>query len=265
MSTPAMNPADAPSAAAPKGPGLRALWVLMGCEARMVMRDTSGLIIPLGMPLLILVTSAASTVGETVRDGFTAFDLFVLPIVFVTVVALIGVINMPSFLASYRKTGVLLRLGATPASPMFVLVAHALVSIAQAAIGIALAFGVALVFFGANPPANPGVALAILLLVTAAMYGVGMIIASLAPTQNSALAIGFVVFLAFAAMGGLFGGRQALPPALAPLADWLPVGAGTDALGAAWAGSAIPLAALLALAATVAISAAVAGLFFRWE
>lgn len=60
----------------------------------MVIRDTAGLIIPIGMPLLILITSASAPTGETVRDGFTAFDLFVLPIVFVMVIALVGVINM---------------------------------------------------------------------------------------------------------------------------------------------------------------------------
>lgn len=148
---------------------------------------------------------------------------------------------------------------------MLVLVAQAIVSIAQAAIGIALALVVALTAFGAQPPANPGTALAVLALVTAALYGVGMIIASLAPTQNSALAIGLVVFLGLAAMGGLFGGRTALPPALERVADWLPVAAGTDALGAAWAGTAVPLVALVSLAATVVVSAAVAALLFRWE
>ena len=231
----------------------------------MVIRDTAGLIIPIGMPLLILITSASAPTGETVRDGFTAFDLFVLPIVFVMVIALVGVINMPSFLAYYRKAGILRRLGSTPASPMLVLVAQAIVSIAQAAIGIALALVVALTAFGAQPPANPGTALAVLALVTAALYGVGMIIASLAHTQNSALAIGLVVFLGLAAMGGLFGGRTALPPALERVADWLPVAAGTDALGAAWAGTAVPLVALVSLAATVVVSAAGAALLFRWE
>ncbi|MGP6171084.1 ABC transporter permease [Microbacterium sp. A204] len=246
-------------------PGLRSLLTLIGCEAKMVMRDTAGLIVPLGLPLLIMLTSASAAGVEVIVNGLTALDLYVMPLVFVMVMAAISIINMPSYLAYYRRSGILRRLGVTPASPFMVLFAQAVVSIVQAAIGITLAFLVAAVFFGANLPVNIGVTLGVLALIMAAMYGVGMVVAALAPTPNSAVAIGLVAFLGIGAFGGMFGGRDVLPPVIADIGGWLPVGAAVDALGAAWAGVAVDPLTLISLGVAVLLGTGTAALFFRWE
>lgn len=246
-------------------PGLRSMLVLIGCEAKMVARDTAGLIVPLGLPLLILLTSAFAAGDQEIVDGLTALDLYVLPLVLVMVIATIGIINMPSFLAYYRRSGILRRLAVTPASPVMVLVAQAVVSVLQALLGIALALTVAFLAFGANPPVDVAVAIGVLALAMAAMYSIGMIVAAVAPTPNSAVAIGLVGFFALGALGGMFGGRGALPPPLAEIGGWLPFGAAVDALAAAWAGAAVQPGGLVSLGITVVVGAAVAALFFRWE
>ena len=241
------------------------MLVMIGCEAKMVARDTAGLVVPLGLPLLILLTSAGSASSQVVASGWTALDLFVLPLVIMIVMASIGIINMPSFLAYYRRSGILRRLAVTPASPVMVLVAQAVVSALQAAFGIAIALVVAFTAFGANPPGNFGAALGVAVLAMAAMYAVGMIVAAVAPTPNSAVAIGMVAFFALGVLGGMFGGRDALPAVLADLGAVLPFGAAVDAFSAAWAGVAIEASQLLSLGATVIAGIVVAGLFFRWE
>ncbi|WP_243229636.1 ABC transporter permease [Microbacterium sp. CIAB417] len=254
------------TAAAPaRRPGIRSMIILIVCEAKMVARDTAGLIVPIGLPLLILITSASSAGDEEIFEGMTALDLFVLPLVLVVVVATIGIINMPSFLAYYRRSGILRRLAVTPASPMMVLIAQAIVSVLQAAIGVLLALTIAMLAFGAHPPRSPWIALGVVALTVAAMYAVGMIVAAVAPTPNSAVAIGLVAFFALGALGGLFGGRQALPAPLAELGAWLPFGAAVDSLSAAWAGVAVNGGQLLSLGITVVIGLVTAALFFRWE
>ncbi|MFG2062388.1 ABC transporter permease [Micromonospora sp. NPDC048871] len=253
------------TAALPHRPGARALLVLVGCEARMVVRDTPGLVVPLGLPLLILLTSAGPASGQVVADGRTALEVFVLPLVVTMVVAMIGIINMPSFLAYYRRSGILRRLAVTPVSPALVLAAQTIVSVAQTLTGITVAAGVALAAFGARPPADLAVALGVLALTMAAMYALGMMVAAVAPTPNSAVAIGLVTFFLIGALGGMFGGRDNLPEPLAELGAWLPFGAAVDALSAAWAGSTIDAAPLLGLGATVLLGTLVAALLFRWE
>ena len=246
-------------------PGARSLLTLIRCEAKMVARDTAGLIVPLGLPLLILFSSAFSASDHVVVNGRTALDVFVLPLVLTMVMAVIGIVNMPSFLAYYRRSGILRRLGVTPASPFMVLAAQAIVGILQAAIGIAIAVAVAFLAFGGNPPASTGTALGVVALAMAAMYAVGMIVAAVAPTPNSAVAIGLIAFFILGALGGMFGGRDGLPEPLAEIGGWLPFGATVEALSSAWAGTAVDGVHLISLAGTVIVGTVVASLLFRWE
>lgn len=247
-------------------PGLRAWRTLVRSEMKMVMRDTAGLIVPIGLPLLIMLMSSAGASAETVDgSGLTGLEAYVLPLVFGVVLASIGIINMPSFLAYYRRSGILRRLAVTPASPAMVLIAQAIVSLLQAIVGISVAFAVAVLAFGARLPADLGVALGVLGLGMAAMYGIGMIVAALAPTPNSAVAIGLVAFFALGALGGMFGGRQALPEALATAGEYLPFGAIVEALSAAWLGNPVEPIHLISLAGTVLIGGSIAALAFRWD
>ncbi|WP_156758531.1 ABC transporter permease [Actinokineospora pegani] len=246
-------------------PGPRAWLVMIGCEAKMVARDTAGLIVPIGLPLLILVMSASSASDQIVANGRTALELYVLPLVLTIVIATTGIINMPSFLAYYRRSGILRRLAVTPASPVMVLMAQVVVSVIQTVIGITAALAVASLAFDAGPPTHLATALGVFVLVMAAMYGVGLIVAAVAPTPNSAVAIGLVAFFALGALGGLFGGRDALPDALVTVGEWLPFGASVEALGAAWAGAPTEPAHLVSLGATTVVGGAVAGILFRWE
>ncbi|MEV5691117.1 ABC transporter permease [Micromonospora globbae] len=246
-------------------PGPRAWATLIRCEAKMVVRDTAGLVVPIALPLLIMAMNASAAGEEMVVNGRSALDVHVLPLVFTIVLASIGIINMPSFLAYYRRAGVLRRLAVTPASPAMVLVAQFVVSLAQAVVGIGAAYAVAVLAFGALPPVDTGVALAVVGLAVAAMYGWGMVVASVALTPNSAVAIGLIGFFALGAVGGMFGGTAVLPEPVARLGSWLPFGATVEALSAAWAGSPVDASHLVGLALSAVVGAVVATILFRWD
>lgn len=247
-------------------PGTKAWVTLVRAEAKMVARDTAGLIVPIGLPLLILLTSASAAAAENVAgSGLTGLEAFVLPLVFTMVLASIGIINMPSFLAYYRRTGILRRLSVTPASPAMVLVSQIIVSVLQALLGISVAFAVAVLAFGARPPESPVTALGVFALAMASMYAVGMMVAAVAPTPNSAVAIGLISFFALGALGGMFGGRDYLPGPLGEIGGYLPFGAAADALGATWLGVAVEPAQLLSMGITVVVGCGVAAALFRWE
>lgn len=246
-------------------PGADAWLTLIVSEAKMVARDTAGLVVPLGLPLLILLMSAAAAGSEVLVGTHTALEVFVLPLVITLVVATIGIINMPSFLAYYRRTGILRRLAVTPASPTMVLVAQGVVSVLQALLGLALALFVAMFFFAANPPDRIFAAIGIFLLATLAMYALGMVVASISPTPNSAVAIGLVLFFALGAMGGLFGGTAALPDFLSGVSSWLPFGASVEALGAVWVGADVSAANIVSMVVTTVVGVSVSAMLFRWD
>ncbi|GAA1194315.1 ABC transporter permease [Prauserella alba] len=249
----------------PRGPGLRAWRALIAHEGRMVRRDTAGLVIPLGLPMLLLVMNGSGDSPPVPGlSGMSQQLAYVLPMVIVLTIATVGVINMPSFLATYRRYKILRRLAVTPARPSMVLVAQAVVGIAQAAAGITLVVVVAALLFGLSAPADPmGIALA-LVLTTTAMFALGMLVAAVSPTPNSALAIGLVSFFVLMALGGGFGPRGNLPDGVAAVGEYLPFGAGLDTLMAAWIGQPLDVAQLGALAGVTVVAAAVSARVFRW-
>lgn len=247
---------------------MRAWTKLIGAEAKMVIRDYAGLIVPLGLPMLILVMQGISIEDQhqEIAEGVTVFSYYALPVVISMVVATIAVINMPSFLATYRKTKLLRRLAVTPASPAMVLVAQMVVSFIQVILGISLAFAVAMIFFDADLPLSPVTGLGVLLACCAAMYGLGMIVASIAPPPpNSSVAIGLVAFFGIAALGGMFGPAENLPDALQTLGSWLPFGASVEAFQSAWLGETVDAQNWLVLGGSAVVGAGVAAALFRWE
>lgn len=231
-----------------------------------MVRDTAGLLVPLGLPMLIMVMNGlgADGAGTDRHRGLPALDAYIVPLTIVMVVALIGMVNLPAVLASYRRTGYLRRLSVTPAHPLLVLVAQVLVSLAQALAGVAIALLVARLAFEVSMPRDPLTAIGVFCLVTTAMYALGMLVAAIAPTTSSAIAIGLVLFFATMAVGGGFGPRENLPGWLAALGEYLPYGAGLTALSDSWTGAPPDPAHFGALTATAALAAAAAARTFRW-
>lgn len=265
MSTLAPVPAPAPVAARP---GADAWGYLIVSEGRLVARDTAGLIIPLVLPLLIMVMSSLG-LTDALRElpefgGLSPLEAIVAPLTVVMIVAIVGIVNMPSFLATHRKTGVLRRLSTTPASPSMVLVAQVVVSFVQTVVGTVLALGLAAVAFDLQAPRHLAVAIGVFVLTALAMYAVGMLIGAVAPSANAAIAIGLLAFFGLLALGGGFGGPDALPDAVATAGGWLPYGAGADALGAAWIGEPVEALHLAVLTVTTVVAASIAILRFRW-
>lgn len=249
-----------------KSPGARAWGKMIQAEAKTIARDYASLLLPIGLPLLVLVTSASMAGSEEIPGtGFTAFEIYVLPLVLTMVFGYVGLLNMPTYLSTYRKSGVLRRLGATPASPLMVLAAQVVVSAILSLLGIALALAIAFVFFDALAPANVLAVIGAGLLVMLCFYGLGMILAALAPTVNSAIALGVIFFLGLGALGGMFGGRQLLPEALQPVGDYLPFGASADLLAATWTGQPIELSMIVPMVVAIVASVGISLAFFRWE
>lgn len=235
-------------------------------EARMIIRDTSGLVLPVGFPtLLVVMQGIGQDAAQVLPNGTTVMNAYVMPLTVTMVVALVGVVNMPSFLASYRKYGVLRRLGVTPAQPAVILLAQMLVSLAQVVLGVALMMIIGSLFFGVTLPQALGWALVAGGLLVGAMYGVGTLIAAVAPTVNAGLALGLVAFFLMLALGGGLGPIANLPEALQVIGEALPYGAGNEALSAAWSGDRPELRHLAALGGWAVVTGGLALRFFRWS
>lgn len=248
-------------------PGARAWMRMIQAEGKMIVRSTANLIVPLGLPILLLVMQGLRTddLDREVAPGVTAMDYYALPVVLSIVVTYIGVMNFPSFLSTYRKTKVLRRLAVTPASPAMVMAAQLVVGLIQVMVGVSAAFGVAVLFFDAGFPVDVFTAVMVLSACCVAMYALGMIVASVAPTPNAAAAIGLIAFFAMAALGGMFGPMENLPEQVAAIGSWLPFGAAVEAFQSAWIGETVRWENWASLGATTVLGVGVASAFFRWD
>ena len=249
-------------------PGADAWFYMVLSEAKLVFRDTAGLIVPVFLPLLIMVMNGMGTGDDGPMEefgGMSPFEAIVVPMTLVMIITVVGLVNMPSFLAAHRKGGTLRRLATTPARPMMVLVSQVVVSFLQAIVGVALALGIAAVAFDMSAPVNVGTTALVALLTAAAMYACGMLIGAVAPTTNASTAIGLLAFFALMAAGGGFGGRDMLPDAVATVGEWTPYGAAIDALSATWIGDAPELQSIAVLAVTAIVAAVASASFFRWD
>ncbi|WP_127502585.1 hypothetical protein [Actinoplanes solisilvae] len=102
------------------------------------------------------------------------------------------------------------------------------------------------------------------MLVTVAMFALGLVVAAVAPTANAALAAGLVVLFGTGAVGGMFGPMARLPEPVVRVGEALPFGAAVRALGDAWAGAGAHPASLVSLAVCAVVCVLLAVRFFRW-
>lgn len=236
-------------------------------EMKLVWRDPAGVFLPLALPLLVIFMHglSADAVSTTSGDEIPAASAVGIPLGFATIVAILALVNVPSFLAAYRKDGVLRRLAVTPARPGMVLIAQVLVNVLLGVVGTALALLVVALSFELVAPRLLGWAIVSALLLMAAMYGVGLVISAVAPSSSAATAIGLIAFLGMLTVGGGTVPLDALPSAVVEVGERLPFGAGSIALQDAWAGRTPDLTDLAILGGTAVVSTFLALRLFRWQ
>jgi ABC-2 type transport system permease protein len=172
---------------------------------------------------------------------------------------------LPLRLATYRELGYLRRLAVTPVQPSRLLAAQLTVytAIAVAAITLILALGAAL-FHLRLPGSLPGLAVT-LLLTAAALFPLGLLIASTAPTAKAAGAIGGLLFFALTFASGLWWPLQTMPALLRAIMEKTPTGAAVQALTDTISGRFPSLTPLAVLAIYAVAFTTLAVRTFRWE
>ncbi len=113
-----------------------------------------GLVLGMGLPLLLLVIFGSipglrkpfASLG-----GLTYFDIS-FPILVSLVIAILGIIDIPSPLATYREQGILRRLLTTPAPPAWLLAAQLVINIGMAIADLTILTVVGIAAFGLDAP-----------------------------------------------------------------------------------------------------------------
>src|SRR5579859_1307246 len=236
-------------------------------ELTLFLRERVGPIWGIGFPMLLLVIFGAIPSFRKVlpgSGGLTTLDTYK-PILVVMSLALLGMIAMPLTVVNYRERGVLRRLRTTPAGPMRVLAAQVIVHLGMAVVTVVLILVVSRLAYGVPLPRQLGGWIVSAVLATAAVLGLGMFVAAVAPSARGAGAIGNLIFYPLMFFSGLWLPIPVMPVVLQHVSHATPLGAAWEAFQQSVLGHWPPPLALVAMAAW-AIGFGVAGTrFFRWD
>ena len=199
-------------------------------------------------------------------NGLGVVDVAV-PGYLILVIAVTGLMSFPLGLAEYRDRKILLRFRATPVDASSFLLAQGFVNVCLSLIGALLLFLTGYIFFGLHLPRSASYACAALLLGTMAMYTIGGVVASLAPSERAATAIANIIYFPMIFLSGTTIPLAIFPSGMKTISDALPATYAVKLLQDAWVrgfSTNILLDITVLLGVTIAGSL-VAVRVFRWE
>ena len=252
--------------------GTRGLGTLTLTETRLFMRDFGSWFFALLFPTVLLLGIGLVIPGmrEVITDapppwaGMEAVHTFT-PVALATAMGTVALVTLPVYIADYRANGVLRRLSTTPMRPQGVLVAHVVINVVAVLVASALAVLAALLVFGSPMPQQPLLAVGVFVLGAAAMFGIGLLIAALAPKGAVASGIGMLVYFPMLFFAGMWTPGPAMPDTLATVASYTPLGAASQALTTAWFDGGFPAHQTVVLLAYCALLYPLAARLFRWS
>jgi ABC-2 type transport system permease protein len=238
---------------------------LLKTETKLLLREPILLFWGVLFPLVLLaVMGLAGDDPDPDLGGLTLVQTYV-PVLIAFTFTVLGTSALPTAVATYRERGILKRLATTPVRPSRLLGAQMTTSAAMAAATAILILVVGRVAFGVPLPGAPLAFVLAVVLAAAALLGIGLLIAALAPRTRVAGAIGTMLFFPLMFFAGLWAPRATMSDTLRDIGDYTPLGAAVQALQDATAGAWPSVSQLLVMAAYAVICAILATRLFRWQ
>jgi ABC-2 type transport system permease protein len=219
---------------------LRLAWL----EGKLLLREPVTLVFVLVLPVVMMVVMCGvfgndietGDNGEIFFMGVGATDYYMGAYVAVVVAAL-GLINLPTHLATYRERGVLRRFEASSISRRSLLGAHTLIMIALSGIGAILVVATAKAIYDPTDPASPGLLVAGFLLAAVTFAAFGTLLGLVMPTARAAQGIGIMLWFVMFMLGGVGPPPEVLPDAMGVVGEATPLLHAVRLLQGCWLGT----------------------------
>ncbi len=246
-------------------PGSAAVGRMVVAHARFelvqLLRNGEQLLLTLVIPTLLLVLFAQVDVVDLGPGSRVAF---LVPGILALAVMSTAFTAQAIATGFERRYGVLKRLGSTPLPRSGLLAGKtgAVLAVEVGQVVLLVAVGLALGWRPAG--AAWGWVVLLLALGTAAFSGLGLLMAGTLRAEAT-LAAANLVYLLLLLAGGMVVPVSRFPDGVRPLLEWLPSTALADGLRAAFAGSAVPVHAIVCLLVWAVVTLGAAARWFRWE
>ncbi|WP_086350332.1 ABC transporter permease [Candidatus Enterococcus clewellii] len=238
---------------------MKTFWLLYKSEAKLSVREMSSIIFGIFVPIGVVVLMALmDSSNEALNLNFASVS---------TVgICSAGVMGLPLALSSYRERKILKRYQVTPISPLQLLLAHLLFCFTISIVSMLLLLVILVVFFDFHYMGSWLQFIPAYLLVMTAIHAIGLIVASLSPSEKMTGTINSAIFFPMFFLSGATVPYEMLPEGLQKAANIMPLTQGIKLLKAITFHETanIPYIVLL-LSAISLIGLFIAIRFFRWE
>jgi ABC-2 type transport system permease protein len=235
-------------------------------ELRLFMREPAGIVWGFVLPItgFVILACIPGLKQPSANLHGASYAQVYQSIIILLSTAIIALIALPPVLGAYRERGVLRRFAVTPLAPIRVLAVQLAIHLALAVLTAAV-----VLIVGATVGVGPGEQaigwIIAYLLAAAALLGLGLWIAAVAPNAKVANAIGGVLFFPMMFSAGLWVPRQTMPDLMRTICDWVPLGAANRAMSAAVVGDFPSITALVVLAGYAVLFGWLAVRTYRWD
>lgn len=243
-----------------------ATTALLENEVRLLRRSPAVVIWSVVLPLaalLVMMAIPGARMSLPMLGGLSVLEAYQ-PTLVVFVATLLALQMMPMFLGSYRESGFLRRLRATPAHP-----ANLLAAIVLMVLAVILAVGLLILFLplvvGVGDPRRLALAALVLIACAITFLALGAFLASILPNPRVASGVGAAIAAVMWFFAGMWYPRAQFPDWLSNVADWTPGGAAATLLTNAARGGELGWQPFVSLTAWTVVGLLVSVRAFRWE
>jgi ABC-2 type transport system permease protein len=241
---------------------------LAAINLKLLVREPITVFFTLAFPLMLVLIFGAIYGNEptSLFGGYGSMDVS-MPGYTALILGSVGLLTVAINTSSYRESGVLRRFRATPLRPVTYIAADVASTLVMMLAGMApLLLAGRLIYDVRFEGQLHSVFLAVLL-GGLAMFSVGYLIASLAPSARAAQVIGMAIFYPMLFLSGAGLPLEILPATIRRISDFLPLTYVVKLLRGLWFGETWGqhLLETVVLLGILGICTALAARFFRWE
>lgn len=246
---------------------MKAFRTMLKIELKLSVRDMNMVVFALVMPLVITLILGFVYGGKPAFEGanYTSFELGFGAMASIGILAS-GVMGLPLVLSEYRDKKILKRYQCTPISSRFLLFVQLLKYAVYSVFSLVLVAIVAL-SFGYRMDGNVIAFLGAYVLLLLALYSIGMFVASIAPTAQTAGLICCFLYFPMLILSGATLPYEIMPNWLQIVADFMPLTQGINLLKNISLGQSIGtmIIPLIVLPVITIICTALSLKLFKWD
>lgn len=236
-------------------------------EMKLFLREPLTVLFAFALPLTVLFVMGGVFGNENVDPGFYrgvgAMDYYV-PGYIALVTASVGLISLPTHIASNRELGVLKRYRASGIGASSLVLAQVAVTFAIAAVSSFVLIVVAVPTHDVVSPGSVWMVLAGFVVVALAFAALGVLLGAVLPSSRAAQAFGVLVWFVLLMLGGAGPPPEVLTGAMGTIGELTPLRPAILVMQDGWL-SLDPGSSWLVVAIIAVVAAVAAVRFFRWE